>query len=198
MRLCIWVSKTVIHGANGVPLVCKRPSSPGSTEQLKASQWSLENPSFLAPERSWHWWPSKGPWERRFLITVNPFSHHSHKLTSEIVVLANLTDSFSKQEPGKVIALSSLLSVPKDTDSNLPASAPVPSSEISSNHLSLSSCALMSSLQFQVQILAPAVWLVQESHSNHLLSCHGARGQVYEVFILSTPQPLSGLNSYYY
>ena len=93
------------------------------------------------------------------LITLNPFSHHSHKLTSEIVVLANLT-GLSKREPGKVIALSSLLSAPKDTDfslSNLPASAPVPSVEISSDHLSLGSCALISSLQFQVEILALVV-----------------------------------------
>lgn len=150
-------------------------------------------------EKLTHCWPSNGPWERRFLIMLNPFSHHSHKLTSEIVVLANLT-GFSKQEPGKVIALSSLLSAPKDwfSLSNLPASAPVPSAEISSDHLSLGSCALISSLQFQVQILALVVWLVQEGHSNHLLSCHGARGQVYEVFnILSTPQPLSGFSSYY-
>ena len=77
--------------------------------------------------------------------------------------------------------------------SNLPASAPVPSPEISSNHLSLGSCALISSLQFQVQILALVVWLIEESHSNHLFSCHGARGQVYEVFnILSTPSHCQG------
>lgn len=148
-------------------------------------------------------WPSKGPWGRWFLITLNPFSHHSYRLTSELVVLVNLT-GFSKQELGKVIPLSSLLQRQETLIQPLKPSCFRGSCSFSCNAFQPPVCRWLCTrvLQIHVQILAlPLVSctiLYERAALIIWLSCHRVRGQGCEVSILvPPPQPLR-FSSYYY